>query len=99
MIAVIAGTNRPASNTLKIAHVVPEFSTTVVKPSPCSISPSCRRTSWPAPATQQTRRVRGVPGNGAGGRGILTVVPEYNGSYPGVLKYFIDMLRFPGKPV
>lgn len=27
--------------------------------------------------------------------GIVTVVPEYNGSYPGVLKYFIDMLRFP----
>ncbi len=28
-------------------------------------------------------------------QGIVTVVPEYNGSYPGVLKYFIDMLRFP----
>jgi NAD(P)H-dependent FMN reductase len=34
--------------------------------------------------------------------GILTVVPEYNGSAPGVLKYFFDMLKFPesivGKP-
>lgn len=28
-------------------------------------------------------------------RGVLTVVPEYNGSFPGILKYFIDMLRFP----
>jgi NAD(P)H-dependent FMN reductase len=27
--------------------------------------------------------------------GILTVAPEYNGSFPGVLKYFIDMLQFP----
>ena len=27
--------------------------------------------------------------------GILTVVPEYNGSFPGALKYFIDMLKFP----
>ncbi len=27
--------------------------------------------------------------------GILTIVPEYNGSFPGVLKLFIDMLRFP----
>lgn len=27
--------------------------------------------------------------------GILCVVPEYNGSFPGVLKYFIDMLQFP----
>jgi len=27
--------------------------------------------------------------------GILTVIPEYNGAYPGAMKYFIDMLRFP----
>jgi NAD(P)H-dependent FMN reductase len=31
------------------------------------------------------------------------VIPEYNGSFPGVLKLFIDMLKFPesfeGKPV
>lgn len=27
--------------------------------------------------------------------GIVFVVPEYNGSYPGVLKYFIDMWKYP----
>lgn len=27
--------------------------------------------------------------------GLHVVTPEYNGSYPGVLKYFIDMLKFP----
>ena len=27
--------------------------------------------------------------------GILTVIPEYNGACPGIMKYFIDMLRFP----
>jgi len=27
--------------------------------------------------------------------GLLVVVPEYNGSYPGVLKHFIDLLPFP----
>ena len=27
--------------------------------------------------------------------GVLTVIPEYNGSFPGVFKYFIDMLSFP----
>lgn len=27
--------------------------------------------------------------------GLVFVVPEYNGSFPGVLKYFIDMLEFP----
>ena len=27
--------------------------------------------------------------------GILFIVPEYNGSYPGILKYFIDMWKYP----
>ena len=35
--------------------------------------------------------------------GLYLVVPEYNGSYPGVLKLFIDLLPFPesfeGRPV
>jgi len=35
--------------------------------------------------------------------GLVIVVPEYNGSYPGALKLFIDMLKFPesfeNKPV
>jgi chromate reductase len=35
--------------------------------------------------------------------GLHLVIPEYNGSFPGALKLFIDMLKFPesfeGKPV
>jgi chromate reductase, NAD(P)H dehydrogenase (quinone) len=27
--------------------------------------------------------------------GVLFVVPEYNGSYPGILKLFVDMLPYP----
>jgi chromate reductase len=27
--------------------------------------------------------------------GMHVVLPEYNGSFPGVLKYFIDLLKFP----
>ena len=27
--------------------------------------------------------------------GLVVIVPEYNGSYPGILKYFIDLLPFP----
>lgn len=27
--------------------------------------------------------------------GLVIVTPEYNGSLPGILKYFIDMLPFP----
>lgn len=28
-------------------------------------------------------------------KGLYVITPEYNGSFPGVMKYFIDMLRFP----
>lgn len=35
--------------------------------------------------------------------GLIMVVPEYNGSYPGALKYFIDYWKYPesfqGRPV
>ena len=27
--------------------------------------------------------------------GILFIVPEYNGSYPGILKHFIDLWQYP----
>ena len=27
--------------------------------------------------------------------GLVMVVPEYNGSYPGILKYFIDLWQYP----
>ena len=27
--------------------------------------------------------------------GLHVVTPEYNGSFPGVLKYFIDLLKYP----
>ena len=27
--------------------------------------------------------------------GVLFVVPEYNGSFPGILKYYIDMWKYP----
>ena len=30
-----------------------------------------------------------------GADGVLFVIPEYNGSFPGMLKYYIDMWKFP----
>ena len=46
---------------------------------------------------------RGFVDKVLGADGLVVVVPEYNGSYPGVLKLFIDLLPFPesfeGRPV
>jgi NAD(P)H-dependent FMN reductase len=96
MIVVISGTNRPDSVTRKIARIASE----ILKAGgeqvrildlaelPLELySPSSYATKPAAfEVFQQTVLTA---------EGILTVTPEYNGSYPGVLKYFIDMLRFP----
>ena len=62
----------------------------------CSISPNCRRRFSPRP---HTRRSRSRSSRSADAilrsAGLHVVTPEYNGSVPGVLKYFIDMLKFP----
>jgi chromate reductase len=103
MIVVIAGTNRPHSNTLKVARLVEntlhecgeKVSLVDLSRLPAELfAPSSYATKPPGFQPFQDAVLEAA--------GIVTVVPEYNGSYPGVLKYFIDMLQFPeslvGKP-
>jgi NAD(P)H-dependent FMN reductase len=103
MIVVIAGTNRPRSNTLKVARlvesIVRECGEEVTLVDLSRLPPELF-----SPSSYATRPAGFRPFQDAvlEASGIVTVVPEYNGSYPGVLKYFIDMLQFPeslvGKP-
>lgn len=96
MIALIVGTNRPGSNTGKVAaHVehiyselkVPLHVLDLAKLPPEIFSPSSYAEKPKAflPFAQAILTAAG----------IHVVTPEYNGSVPGVLKYFIDMLKFP----
>lgn len=96
MITVISGTNRPGSNTLKVATIVhkmlarhgDEVALLDLATLPPEIFSGSSYASKPdAFAPFQEVVLEAV--------GFLTVVPEYNGSFPGILKYFIDMLRFP----
>ena len=96
MITVISGTNRPGSNTRKVSVLIREMlqgegeDTTVLDLAelPGEIFADSSYASKPRSfATFQDQILETD--------GVLTVVPEYNGSFPGVLKYFIDMLRFP----
>ncbi|MFV2072930.1 MAG: NADPH-dependent FMN reductase [Thermoanaerobaculales bacterium] len=96
MIAVISGTNRPDSSSLKIAGLVSEM---------------LRSAGEQTKLLDLARLPEGIfRGSSYGEKpvefepfqeailtahGILTVVAEYNGSFPGALKYFIDMLQFP----
>lgn len=95
-ILIISGTNRPDSNALKIAKIVQGHYQRAKIPAdlyslaemPREIfDPSSYATKPPAWAPVQQRIVDAA--------GLHVVTPEYNGSFPGILKYFVDMLKFP----
>jgi len=96
MIEVISGTNRPGSNARKIADIIcgyyqelgEDVQVLDLADLPQEIfSPNCYAEK---PASFQPFQERILAA-----RGLHVVTPEYNGSFPGVLKYFIDMLKFP----
>ncbi len=103
-ILLLAGTNRPGANALRIARVVQglyeeagikvdlyslhKMPLEIFDPRCYAAKPEC----W-LPIQEMVVEARG----------LHIITPEYNGSFPGVLKYFIDMLKFPvsfvSKPV
>src|SRR5476651_2523684 len=96
MITLIVGTNRPGSNSRKVAAQLEEIYAELKVPlnvldlaelppeifSPTSYAEKPKSFLPFADAVMQST-------------GLHVVTPEYNGSVPGVLKYFIDMLKFP----
>ena len=99
---ILCGTNRPEANTRKVAkhafallqnklarHAtlkasyldLADFTPDIFDPACYAKKPSWFDAKFQAPITTA--------------RGIVVFTPEYNGSFPGVLKYFIDMLKFP----
>lgn len=95
-ILIISGTNRPGSNARVIAGILAELygraaheaalldlvdlPLELFTPQAYAVKP---------PTFEIVRRAV------VAARGLHVVVPEYNGSFPGVLKYFIDHLKFP----
>ena len=96
MITVISGTNRPASNSRKVAALLCEMlneageSTALLDLAelPLEVFESTSYASVPRSFAPFQSKMLETDG-------LLMVVPEYNGSFPGVVKYFIDMLSFP----
>lgn len=95
-ILIVSGTNRPGSNTHKIATVVlghyQRLNVAAEIYSLCDLpaaifEPTSYATKPPAFVPVQQKVLDAA--------GLHIVTPEYNGSFPGVLKYFIDMLKFP----
>jgi chromate reductase, NAD(P)H dehydrogenase (quinone) len=95
-IYLISGTNRPSSNTLRTTRILEQhyksagvtaelFSLESLPPE--LFAPAAYRVKPPAFVAIQEKVLASA--------GLHLVVPEYNGSFPGALKYFIDMLKFP----
>jgi len=96
MIEVISGTNRPGSNALKVAKIIEglykelgaEVQILNLQDMPPEIFDPSSYAEKPDAFQPLADRVLKADG-------LHVVSPEYNGSFPGVLKYFIDMLKFP----
>jgi chromate reductase len=104
MIAIIAGTNRPESNTRKIAQKIEtlyrELGDETELLDLANLPPELFS---PAAYAKKPAGFKAFTDVILAADGLAVVTPEYNGGIPGVLKYFIDMLPFPesfeGKPV
>jgi NAD(P)H-dependent FMN reductase len=95
-ILIVSGTNRPGSSTLRIARRVEQHYRDARVPTgllnledlpPEVFSPQSYANKPPAFQAIQQKVLDCA--------GMHVVLPEYNGSFPGVLKYFIDLLKFP----
>ncbi len=104
MIQIIVGTNRPGSNTRKVAVQIQELYEE--QPVPAGLIDLAKLPPEIfAPSSYSEKPSHFLPFSNAvlDAEGLVVVTPEYNGGMPGILKYFIDMLKFPesfeAKPV
>jgi chromate reductase len=96
MITVISGTNRPGAMTLAVARLVNAMLREAGEETHLLDLAEMPHEIFLPQAYEEKPRAFG-PFQRAilDANGMVVVVPEYNGSFPGVLKYFIDMLQFP----
>ncbi len=95
-ILIVSGTNRPGSNSLKVALAVGRHYAAagasaevygLAELPGSAFAPEAFAVKPPELVAVQQRVVSAA--------GLHLIVPEYNGSFPGVLKHFIDLLKFP----
>jgi chromate reductase, NAD(P)H dehydrogenase (quinone) len=105
MITIISGTSRPGANSLKVAtHVQALFAGRGTATAMLDLGRLPAGAFLPAAYADKPEALQaGFIDKVLAADGLYVVVPEYNGSFPGVLKHFIDLLPFPeafdGRPV
>lgn len=95
-ITIVAGTNRSGSRTLALARQIEEIYRSL------DADPRLLDLARLPPELFRPDAYREKPAAFAPfaeaileADGVVVVTPEYNGGFPGVLKVFIDMLKFP----
>ncbi len=96
MIVILSGTNRPGSFTRRVARNVDAlYSALKVEHRILDLAQLPREIFDPASYAQRPASFRPFSQAILDSQGVVIVTPEYNGGMPGILKYFIDMLKFP----
>jgi len=103
-IVIISGTNRPGSNTRKVAALIEGYYQAAgFTPEILDLADLPAEIFLPSSYAEKPASFAAFSDAVLAADGLHVVTPEYNGSLPGVLKYFIDMLPFPesfeGRPV
>ena len=97
MISVISGTNRDGSIGLKVArHVVEMYRKLGEEVELLDLNGMPAEAFQPGAFAEKPAALKdGFIDKVLASDGLVVIVPEYNGSYPGILKHFIDLLPFP----
>ncbi len=97
MIEIVAGTDRPGSNTLKVAKFVQSLYQ--AQNIPAQVLDLMEIKPADADGGNYFQGARGslkvMVDRITAADGVVMLVPEYNGSYPGILKLFIDYWKYP----
>jgi NAD(P)H-dependent FMN reductase len=104
MIEIIVGTNRPGANSRKVAaQILDIYQQQGVDAALLDLAELPPEIFSPSAYAEKPAAFAGFSDRALKADGLLVVTPEYNGGAPGVLKYFIEMLKYPdcfaGKPV
>lgn len=103
-VTIISGTNRANSNTLVVSQsIVDHYSGLGLEVQLLDLQNLPRDVFSPDIYEDKPQSFQPFIDAIQSADGVVAVLPEYNGSFPGVFKYFIDLLPFPeslqGKPV
>ncbi len=96
MITILVGTNRPGANSRKIALEIESiYKDLKVESRLLDLIDLPSELFSPKAYSEKPKAFEPFAEAVLNADGLHVITPEYNGGFPGILKYFIDMLPFP----